>query len=329
MLANLVRVVSSTVGTGAITLGAAVSGCLTFAGAGVPDGSVVSYGISDGVNSEVGRGTYNAGVLTRTTILASTNGGAAINLSGSEQVFITVLAQDIAVKASGAEIITGTDDAKFTTAKAISDAGLVPGSGWLPANAAWTYVSPTSFTTPGDQTAKFRIGVKIKCTIGGVVKYNYVTSSVYSGGVTTVNVKGNDLVSGTISENYFSLIAMPDGFPDVFAYTMIKVGFAVNTGTAYFSMIGRKLFLMIDTQGTSNANVQTLGLPFQVHLTIGVSVPARGLDNGAWLAAPSMAYLAAGDPTAINMCKVFDGVANTWTTTNLKGAVVDLTLLIG
>jgi hypothetical protein len=36
---------------------------------------------------------------------------------------------EIVVKASAAEVITGTDDAKFTTAKALADAGIVPGGG--------------------------------------------------------------------------------------------------------------------------------------------------------------------------------------------------------
>lgn len=97
MLANLVRVVSTTTGTGSILLGAAVSGCLTFSGAGIANGSIVSYGISDGINSEVGRGTYasSGNTLSRDTVLASTNSGGKINLTGSEQVFITALAEDI------------------------------------------------------------------------------------------------------------------------------------------------------------------------------------------------------------------------------------------
>lgn len=94
---NIVRVLSSTLGTGTITLGAAVAGCLTFADGGVPNGAVVTYGISDGSHSEVGRGTYDsgAGTLTRDQVLASTNAGAKIVLSGNEQVYITVVAEDL------------------------------------------------------------------------------------------------------------------------------------------------------------------------------------------------------------------------------------------
>lgn len=95
-LFNLARMTTATTGTGTVTLGVAVAGCITFAQAGVTDGVTVSYGISDGVNSEVGRGVYTAATttLTRASILDSTNGGAAINLSGSAQVYITALAED-------------------------------------------------------------------------------------------------------------------------------------------------------------------------------------------------------------------------------------------
>ena len=96
-LFNLAKITTATSGTGTITLGSAVSGFLTFALAGVSDGDIVSYGISDGANSEVGYGTYaSAGTtLARTTVLASTNSGSAIDLSGSAVVFITALAENI------------------------------------------------------------------------------------------------------------------------------------------------------------------------------------------------------------------------------------------
>jgi hypothetical protein len=95
-LFNLARMTTATTGTGTITLGAAVSGFLSFAGAGVADGDTVSYGISDGANGEVGTGVYTASgtTLTRSPI-KSTNGNAAISLSGTAQVFITALATDI------------------------------------------------------------------------------------------------------------------------------------------------------------------------------------------------------------------------------------------
>lgn len=96
-LANLVRVATSTVGTGTATLGAAVSGFLSFAQGGVSNGDTVSYSIIDGANREAGVGTYNsaAGTLTR-TVRNSTNGNAAIALSGAAQIILTPLVEDLA-----------------------------------------------------------------------------------------------------------------------------------------------------------------------------------------------------------------------------------------
>lgn len=95
-LFNLARMTSATAGTGTLTLGAAVSGYLTFALAGVADGTWVTYGIKDGSNSEIGYGKYTAAgtTLSRTAVLASTNGNALISCSGSEEVYITASAVD-------------------------------------------------------------------------------------------------------------------------------------------------------------------------------------------------------------------------------------------
>lgn len=85
-----------TTGTGTVSLEDAVDGCLSFFDAGVQDGDIVSYGIVDGNESEVGRGVYTASgvTLSRTLVLASTNGGSKISLSGEAQVYVTALAQD-------------------------------------------------------------------------------------------------------------------------------------------------------------------------------------------------------------------------------------------
>ena len=96
-LYNLARMTTATTGTGTITLGSAVSSYLSFADAGVQNSDTVTYAISDGTNREIGRGVYTSSgtTLTRAQILESTNGGSAINLSGSAEVFITAAAEDI------------------------------------------------------------------------------------------------------------------------------------------------------------------------------------------------------------------------------------------
>lgn len=88
---NRAKVATVTTGVGVITLGAAESGFQTFADAGAADGDVVRYAIEDGANWEIGTGTYTtSGTTLSRTVIESSNADAAISLSGSAKVFITV-----------------------------------------------------------------------------------------------------------------------------------------------------------------------------------------------------------------------------------------------
>lgn len=95
--------VSGTPGTGVVTLGSAFTGHRSFADAGVGNATEVAYTIEDGVNWEVGKGTYSSTgpTLTRTTIYCSSNSNAAINASSAAVVFIPFTAEDISTGAAG------------------------------------------------------------------------------------------------------------------------------------------------------------------------------------------------------------------------------------
>ena len=118
---NRVRELTSTTGTGAVTLGGAVGGFQSFA-AGIGNDNTTYYAISINSESEweVGLGTLNAdsSTLTRTTVLESSNGDAAVDFSaGSKEVFCTLPAEkavyldasDDPVGVSGGQI---TDETK-------------------------------------------------------------------------------------------------------------------------------------------------------------------------------------------------------------------------
>jgi hypothetical protein len=97
-LVNRAKMSTATTGTGTITLGTSESGYQSFADAGVVDGDVVRYVIEDGVNWEIGTGTYTASGTTLTrTVSESSNAGAAITLTGTAVVFVSTSQYDVPV----------------------------------------------------------------------------------------------------------------------------------------------------------------------------------------------------------------------------------------
>lgn len=95
MYHNLVKVNTSTTGTGSVTPGSAVTGFLSFADAGIATGEHLVFVLEDGNNREVSRGIYNGTTLSRDIVLASTNGGSKISLSGNATIGIVLAAEDV------------------------------------------------------------------------------------------------------------------------------------------------------------------------------------------------------------------------------------------
>jgi hypothetical protein len=104
-----VRETSTTTGTGTFTLAGAVTGFQTFSSA-IGNTNTTYYTIVNGAEFEVGLGTVGAGTLARTTILASSNAGAAVNFTaGTKDVFVTYPAdKSIYDDAAGNVIALGT-----------------------------------------------------------------------------------------------------------------------------------------------------------------------------------------------------------------------------
>jgi len=95
-LVNRAKVITTTTGTGTLTLGSAVDGFQTFAAAGVTDGQTVRYAIENGTAWEIGSGTYTAsGTTLSRSASESSDGGAEINLVGTSVVYVIAGAQDI------------------------------------------------------------------------------------------------------------------------------------------------------------------------------------------------------------------------------------------
>ena len=90
-----VQETSTTTGTGTFTLAGAVTGFQSFSVIG--NANTTYYAIVGGTEWEVGLGTYTLSgtLLSRDTILESSNGGTAVNFSaGTKNVFVTYPAEE-------------------------------------------------------------------------------------------------------------------------------------------------------------------------------------------------------------------------------------------
>jgi hypothetical protein len=91
VIADRVRETSTTTGTGDIVLGGAVAGFVSFSSV-LANTDTTYYGIVGGNSWEVGVGTYSTATnsLSRTVVLASSNGGSLVSFgSGTKAVFLT------------------------------------------------------------------------------------------------------------------------------------------------------------------------------------------------------------------------------------------------
>lgn len=107
IVADRVREVSASIGTGVFNLSGSPIGYQTFS-ASVGNGNTTYYVISNpGVNEwEVGIGTVGAGTLTRTTVLASSTGTSLVSFTaGTKDVFCTYPAE-VSVFAGNTQTLT-------------------------------------------------------------------------------------------------------------------------------------------------------------------------------------------------------------------------------
>lgn len=94
-LVNRAKMTTATTGTGTITLGSVVSTFQSFAAAGLVDGDTARYVIEDGLDWEIGVGTYTSSGTTFSRTLMESSTGSLLNLSGTAIIFLTATAVDI------------------------------------------------------------------------------------------------------------------------------------------------------------------------------------------------------------------------------------------
>jgi hypothetical protein len=172
LLKDRVKETTTTTGTGDITLAGAVEGFQSFSSA-LSDADTTYYAIShrDADEWEVGLGTYSSGVLTRTTVLESSNSDTAVSFAaGTKDIFITLPAEK-------AVVLDASDDLNV---------GNITTTGYLRGPATFT-IDPAAH---GDDTGTL--------VIAGNLQVDGTTTTINS---TTVSVDDLNIVLASGSAN--------------------------------------------------------------------------------------------------------------------------------
>ncbi len=206
-LVNRAKMKVASGGAGVLTLGLACDGYQSFAAAGVTDQNKLRYTITDGVEWEIGVGTYTAsGTTLARAVTESSNSGNAITCGVDAEIFVTMAAEDFTDNAAPSFTSTTPAEIELTAgavstidAKALDDDGF-PVTYSFDAHNGTTVYSATSL--PPQLSA-----VSINQTTG--VFSLTATSSATGAGSSKFRVRASDGVRTSTQSTNIKLSFLP------------------------------------------------------------------------------------------------------------------------
>jgi len=289
VLADRVRETTTTAGTGTITLLGAVPSCQSFAVIG--NGNTTYYTIVayTGTEYEVGIGTYTASgtLLSRDTVLASSNGGSLVNFSaGTKDVFCDYPADKAVTTDTLAypPAIGGTTPAAgtFTTLTGTGNTTLGSGSvNWVQIVGSGSGGSPYLYATGGssaglDFYTNSSLGFKFRTNNGTneQARVSHTASAVNYVQVTGAATGGRPTISGQGSDANVDLNFLSKGTSGGHIFTANNAIQAVVSPTAsavnYVQLTGATTGgnVQISAQGTDSS--------------IGISLVSKSGGGSVW-----------------------------------------------
>jgi len=241
VLKDRVKETTSTAGTGTITLSGAAQGFQGFSAVG--EGNTTYYCIASALQWEVGIGTYSSGLLTRDTILGSSENGAKVGFSaGIKDVFCVypatkaittdTLPVNGAVDILSPNATTNVASLTAATTSTNGDLALTPKG-----NGALLGQTPTDTSAGGNKRGQYAVDwSRVRTSAASVASGNYSTigggrsntaSSIYA------TVAGGN---GNAAAGYANTISGGESNSTSGDFVSV-LGGAVNTASGNYSVI--------------------------------------------------------------------------------------------
>ena len=342
VLKDRVKEQTTTTGTGAVTLGGAVSGFDTFAAVG--NSNTTYYAIvSQSANEwEVGIGTYTASgtTLSRDTILESSNSDSAVNFSaGTKDVFVTYPADKSVYADAAGTVNTGAIAAASLTlttdlavadggtgASSLTDGGVLLGSGTGAITPMAVLTDGQMIVGDGSGDPVAESGATLRTSIGvDAAGTDNSTNVTLAGSLDYLTISGQEITRGAVvlTTDISGTLPIANGGTNATSAGAARTALgaaASGANSDITSITGLTTDLTVAQGGTGAGTFAANGILFG-NGTSAIGATAVGTDghiltsNGSGVA-PTFQAAAAGGATSI------DGLSDALT--NSSGATVGL-----
>lgn len=274
IIKDRVQETTTTTGTGAVSLGGAVTTFVTFSSV-MANADTTYYAIISSTDWEVGLGTYatSGNTLTRTTVYASSNAGAAVNFTaGTKYVYGDAVADRILMKDANNTIASATLSGTTTVSGTLTGTPTVASGSSLASqivtvnlgNFANTYTSPTNGAsgTGSVATVTWVTALAVAPAIGSQVTVVGMTPTGYNGiytvtASTTTSVSFANATSGGVSVQ--GTIFLTDWAPVYSQSFSVAVSSTLWSASGYVTGSAYGAAQPIVYAGNAGASINALG----------------------------------------------------------------------